>query len=156
MRPGGRPRRTSEVTDEQGQALREAQGKAEKLAAELVAARQETEAQTAAARAASDEARRAVETNKRSADEQGQALREAQGKAEKLAAELVAARQEVEADSGGAGEANCFSATRVSSASNRWLSSGSGSPGSRATVNFHTPNTPATLQVFSMAATVAL
>ena len=36
------------------------------------------------AQAANDEARRAAETSKRSADEQGQALREAQGKAEKL------------------------------------------------------------------------
>ena len=53
-------------TEEQGQALREAQDKAEKLTAELVATQKEVETQTAAARAASDEARRAVETSKRS------------------------------------------------------------------------------------------
>lgn len=82
--------------DEQGKALREAQGKAEKLATELAAARLEVEAQTAAARAARDETRQLAETNKRSAEEQGQALREAQGKAEKLATELAAARQEVQ------------------------------------------------------------
>jgi len=83
--------------DEQGRALREAQGNVEKLTAELAAARREAEAQAAAAAAASDETRRAAETNRQSADEQGEALREAQDKARKLAAELAAARKEAEA-----------------------------------------------------------
>ena len=60
MKPGGRLETSKRSADEQGQALREAQDKAEKLAADLAAARQEAEAQTAAARAASDEARRAA------------------------------------------------------------------------------------------------
>ena len=75
---------SARATDELRQARRQGQDKAEKLAGELAAARQEVEAQTTVARAASEEARRAVETSKRSTDEQGQALREAQGKAEKL------------------------------------------------------------------------
>ena len=87
---------SARATDEIRQARQQGQDKAEKLAGELAAARQEVEAQTTVARAASEEARRAVETNKRRTDEQGQALREAQGQAEKLTAELVAARQEVE------------------------------------------------------------
>ena len=76
---------SARATDELRQALRQAQDKAEKLAGELAAVRQEVEAQTGVAQAANDEARRAAETSKRSADDQGQALREAQGKAEKLA-----------------------------------------------------------------------
>ena len=72
-----------------------AQDKAEKFAGELAVTRQEVEAQSAVARAASDEARRAAETSQRSADDQGQALREAQGKAEKLATELAAAQREL-------------------------------------------------------------
>jgi hypothetical protein len=76
------------------QALQQAQDKAEKLAGELAITRQEAEAKTAVAQAANDEARRAADDSKRSAEEQSQAFREAQGKAEKLAIELAAARRE--------------------------------------------------------------
>ena len=79
------------------QALRQERERASKLSGELAATRQEVEAQTAAARAARDEAARQVaETSKRSADKQGHALREAQGKAEKLETELAAARREIQ------------------------------------------------------------
>ena len=54
---------SARATDELRQALQQAQDKAEKLAGELAdRARQEVEAQTAVARAASDEARRAAES----------------------------------------------------------------------------------------------
>ena len=79
---------SARTTDELRQARRQGD-KAEKLAGELAAARQEVEAQTTVARAASEEARQAAVTSKRSTDEQGQALREAQGNAEKLTAELA-------------------------------------------------------------------
>ncbi|MBI2737935.1 MAG: hypothetical protein HYX38_15500 [Rhodospirillales bacterium] len=88
---------SARATDELRQALRQAQDKAEKLAGEVTAAREQAEAQTAAVRASSDEARRVVETNKRTADQQGQALREAQARTDKLGSELAAVRQEMEA-----------------------------------------------------------
>ena len=81
--------------EEQGQALREAQGKAEKLTAEWRQRGRKSRLRQRR-RGRRDEARPAAETSKRSADEQGQALREAQGKAENLAAELAAARREVQ------------------------------------------------------------
>jgi hypothetical protein len=84
------------ATDELRQALQQAQDKAEKLTGELAATRQEVEAQTAVAQSANDEARRAADRSKRSAEEQRRALREAQDKAEKLAAELAATQREVQ------------------------------------------------------------
>ena len=48
------------------------------------------------ARAVGDDARRAIETSKRSADEHARALRETQDKAERLAAELAAVRKEAD------------------------------------------------------------
>ena len=95
-----------------------AQDKAEKFAGELAVTRQEVEAQSAVARAASDEARRAAETSKRSADDQGQALREAQGKAEKLATELAAAQRELQVQLSVAGSAK-DQATGVKEAAER-------------------------------------
>ncbi len=80
------------------QELRQAQDKAEKLAGELTAAREEVEAQTAAVRAARDEARRVVETDKLTTDQQGQAQRDAEAKADKLGSELAAVRKEMEAE----------------------------------------------------------
>jgi len=96
---------SARATDELRQALQQAQDKAEKLAGELATTRQEVEAQTSVAQAANDEARRAAERNKRSADEQSQALREAQGKAGKLATELAAARREIQSQESAASSA---------------------------------------------------
>ena len=102
------------------QALQQERERASKLSGELAATRQEVEAQTAAARAARDEAARQVaETSKRSADEQGQALREAQGKAEKLTAELAATRQKVEAQAAAARAARDEAAWQVAETSKR-------------------------------------
>jgi hypothetical protein len=84
------------AADELRQALQQAQDKARTLAGELAITRKEVESQTAVAQAAKDEARRAAESSKRGAEEQSQALREAQGTAEKLATELAAARREVQ------------------------------------------------------------
>lgn len=84
------------ATDVLREALRQAQDKAEKFAGELAATRREVEAQTMAARAASNEARRIADTSKQNAEEQSQTLREAQGKAEKLATDLAAARREIQ------------------------------------------------------------
>jgi hypothetical protein len=81
-------------------------------------ARQEVEAQTAVAQSANDEARRAADRSKRSAEEQSQALREAQGKAEKLAAELAAARREVQSQESAASSAK-DQATGVKEAAER-------------------------------------
>src|SRR5262249_24938419 len=85
--------RLKEGTARAEEELRRAQDKAEKLTGELTAARQKIEAQTAAARAAGDEAQRALESSKQKTDEQGQALREAQAKAEKLMTELKEAAE---------------------------------------------------------------
>jgi hypothetical protein len=109
---------SARATDELREALRQAQDKAEKLAGELAVTRQGVEAQSAVARAASDEARRAAETSKRSADDQGQALREAQGKAEKLATELAAAQRELQVQLSVAGSAK-DQATGVKEAAER-------------------------------------
>ena len=109
---------SARATDELRQALLQAQDKAEKFAGELAVTRQEVEAQSAVARAASDEARRAAETSKRSADDQGQALREAQGKAEKLATELAAAQRELQVQLSVAGSAK-DQATGVKEAAER-------------------------------------
>ena len=102
---------TARTADERREALRQAQDKAEKLAGELAAARREVEAQTLAARTASNEARRLVDTSKQSAEEQSQALREAHGKAEKLATELAAARRELQTQESAAGSAKAQVAT---------------------------------------------
>jgi hypothetical protein len=96
---------SARATDELRQALQQAQDKAETLAGELAITREEVEAQTAVAQAANDEARRAAESIKRSAEEQSQALREAQGTAEKLATELAAARREVQSQESAASSA---------------------------------------------------
>jgi hypothetical protein len=52
-----------------------------------------------------DEARRTIETGKRSADEQDQALREARARSEQLGAELAAARREIQSQVAVAGAA---------------------------------------------------
>jgi hypothetical protein len=96
---------SARATDELRQALQQPQDKAEKLAGELAMTRQEVEGQTALAQAANDEARRAAERSKRSAEEQSQALREAQGNAGKLATELAAARREVQSQESAASSA---------------------------------------------------
>jgi hypothetical protein len=96
---------SARATDELRQALQQTQDKAEKLAGELAMTRQEVEAQTAVAQAANDEARLGAERNKRSAEEQSQALREAQGKVENLATQLAAARREVQSQESAASSA---------------------------------------------------
>ena len=78
-------------------ALKQEREKAEKLRVELAAARREAESQAAILRSASDEATRLKEASARATDELRQARRQGQDKAEKLAGELAAARQEVEA-----------------------------------------------------------
>ena len=96
---------SARATDELRQALQQAQDKAKTLVGELAITREEVEAQTAVAQAANDEARQAAESSKRSAEEQSQALREAQGTAEKLATELAAARREVQSQESAASSA---------------------------------------------------
>ena len=86
--------------DEQGQALREAQGNAEKLATELAAARREVQSQVSVASSARDEAAGVKEAAERSADEQRRALQQERDKTEKLATELCRGKVEP----GGAGE----------------------------------------------------
>ena len=93
------------AADELRQALQQAQDKAKMLASELAITRKEVESQTAVAQAANDEVRRAAESSKRSAEEQSQALRGAQGTAEKLATELAAARREVQSQESAASSA---------------------------------------------------
>jgi hypothetical protein len=88
---------SSRATDVLREALRQAQDKGEMLAGELTATRREVETQATAAGAASNEARRVIDMNKRSAEEHSLALRDAQGKVEKLATELAAIRREVQA-----------------------------------------------------------
>ena len=78
-------------------ALKQEREKAEKLRVELAAARREAESQAAILRSAIDEATRLKEASARATDELRQARRQGQDKAEKLAGELAAARQEVEA-----------------------------------------------------------
>ncbi|GEP57036.1 hypothetical protein [Reyranella soli] len=79
------------------EALRQEQGKVEKLGVELATARHEGESQAAILRSANDEAARMKEASARVTDELRQALQQAQDKAEKLASELAATRREVEA-----------------------------------------------------------
>ena len=93
------------AADELRQALQQAQDKAKMLAGELAITRKEVESQTAVAQAANDEVRRVAESSKRSAEEQSQALRVAQGTAEKLATELAAARREVQSQESAASSA---------------------------------------------------
>ena len=76
-------------------ALKQEREKAEKLRAELAAARREAESQAAILRSATDEATRLKEASARATDELRQARQQGQDKAEKLAGELAAARQEV-------------------------------------------------------------
>ena len=78
-------------------ALKQEREKAEKLRVELAAARREAESQAAILRSASDETTRLKEASARATDELRQTRRQGQDKAEKLAGELAAARQEVEA-----------------------------------------------------------
>jgi hypothetical protein len=92
--------------DELRQALQQAKDTAERLAGELATTRQEVKAQTAFAQAAHDETQRVVDRSNRSAEKQGQALREAQGKAEALAAELEAARREIQSHAAAARSTN--------------------------------------------------
>jgi hypothetical protein len=96
---------SARAADELRRALLQAQDKAKMLASELAITRKEVESQTAVAQAANDEVRRAAESSKRSAEEQSQALRGAQGTAEKLATELAAARREVQSQESAASSA---------------------------------------------------
>jgi hypothetical protein len=89
--------RSKRSAEEQSQALREAQGKAEKLAAELAAARREVQSQESAASSAKDQATGVKEAAERSADDQRRALQQERNKTEKLTAELAEARSSLEA-----------------------------------------------------------
>ena len=94
-------RRAAEMSkrsaDDQGQALREAQGKAEKLATELAAVQRELQVQLSVAGSAKDQATGVKEAAERSADEQRRALQQERDKTEKLATELALARSSLEA-----------------------------------------------------------
>ena len=97
MRPGGRLETSKRSADEQGQALREAQDKAEKLAAELAAGPTGSPVPGVRWRvSARDKLAGVKEAAERSADEQRHALQQERDKTEKLAAELAEAKSSLE------------------------------------------------------------
>ncbi len=96
MRPSGRKGRVEQSAEKQGQALREAQDKAKKLATELAAVRRAVQSQEAVASSAKDEAAGVKEAAERSADEQRRALQQERDRTEKLTAELAEAKSSLE------------------------------------------------------------